>query len=124
MSTLAALPKRQVILTFGGVLLAIFLSALDQTTVSGYLGIGPQEERDYSEETARKIDEEIRVILENARQTVSKALADYKPRLVHLARKLLIKETLEGPELEATFVEPLETADTPAEGLLLQRTSP
>ena len=34
MSTLAALPKRQVILTFGGVLLAIFLSALDQTIVA------------------------------------------------------------------------------------------
>ncbi len=34
MSALAALPRRQVILTFGGVLLAIFLGAMDQTIVA------------------------------------------------------------------------------------------
>ncbi len=99
------------------------LRTFGQTTVPGYLGIGPTEERDYSEETARKIDDEMRTILENARQTAGKALADYKPRLVHLARKLLVKETLEGADLEAAFVEPLEAEDTRVEGLLPQATN-
>lgn len=34
MSTLGSLPRRQVIITFGGVLLAIFLGAMDQTIVA------------------------------------------------------------------------------------------
>jgi cell division protease FtsH len=85
------------------------LRTYGQTTVPGYLGIGPPEERDYSEETARQIDEEVRSIIEDAHQVAKKLLEDNQPRLVHLTKKLLAKETLEGPELEATFTEPLST---------------
>jgi cell division protease FtsH len=81
-----------------------------QTTAS-YLGIGPGEEKDYSEEVARQIDEEVHSITESAHQIATKVLQENKPRLVYLAEKLLVKETLEGPELEAAFSEPLpETA--------------
>lgn len=87
------------------------LRTYGQTTVPGYLGIGPPQEKDYSEETARKIDEEMRMILENAYQVAKKILEENRRRLVHLAEKLLIKETLEGAELEAVFNEPVSEAD-------------
>jgi cell division protease FtsH len=87
------------------------LRTYGQTTVPGYLGIGPPEQRDYSEETARLIDEEVRRILDEADQTAKKLLKENRPRLIHLAKKLLVKETLEGPELEAAFSEPLSGAD-------------
>jgi cell division protease FtsH len=87
------------------------LRTFGQTTVPGYLGIGPPERKDYSEETARQIDEEVRVIMENAHQAAKKILEENRPRLVHLTKKLLEKETLEGPELEAIFSEQLSESD-------------
>ncbi len=64
-----------------------------------------------NEETANQIDEEVRTILENARQVGKKVLEENRPRLVHLTNKLLTEDTLEGTELEATFSEPLSEAD-------------
>ncbi len=87
------------------------LRTYGQMTVPSYLGIGPPELKDYSDETARQIDEEVRRILEDAHQTAKKLLEENRPRLVHLAEKLLSKETLEGPELEAAFTEPLSESD-------------
>jgi len=85
-------------------------------SVPGYLGIGPPEERDYSEETAQMIDNEVYKIIENAHLVSKKVLMDNKPRLVHLAEKLLIKETLEGAELEETFNEPITQPDAEKAG--------
>jgi cell division protease FtsH len=87
------------------------LRTYGQTTVPGYLGIGPPEQRDYSEETAKQIDEEVHSIIEDAHQVAKNLLEENRPRLIHLTRKLLDKETLEGPELEATFTEPLSADD-------------
>jgi len=87
------------------------LRTFGQTTVPGYLGIGPPERKDYSEETARQIDQEVRAIMENAHQVAKKILEENRPRLVHLTKKLLEKETLEGPELEAIFSEQLAESD-------------
>jgi len=87
------------------------LRTYGETTVPGYLGIGPQEERNYSEQTAQQIDEEVRRIMDNAHQVAKKILEENRPRLVHITSKLLVKETLEGPELEATFNEPLSEDD-------------
>jgi cell division protease FtsH len=88
------------------------LRTYGQMTVPGYLGIGPPEQKDYSEDTAKQIDEEVRLILEDARRVAENLLEKNRPRLVHLARKLLAKETLEGPELEAAFTEPLSETDS------------
>jgi cell division protease FtsH len=87
------------------------LRTFGQTTVPGYLGIGPPERKDYSEETAKQIDEEVHRIMENAHQVAKKILEENRPRLVHLTKKLLEKETLEGTELEAIFNEPLSEPD-------------
>jgi cell division protease FtsH len=81
-------------------------------TVPGYLGIGATEEKDYSEETAREIDREVHDVLQEAHEVARKVLEENKPRLVHLAGRLIVQETLEGPELEAAFTEPL--SESPA----------
>ena len=81
-------------------------------TVSGYLGIGVPEEKDYSEETARQMDEEVHDIIEKARQVARNILEKNKPRLAYIAEKLMEKETLEGPELEAAFTDPLPEKTT------------
>jgi len=82
-------------------------------SVSGYLGVGPVEQRDYSEEIARQIDEEVNKILQNAHQVAKEVLNGNKPRLTHIANKLLAKETLEGPELETAFAETLPAVIKP-----------
>jgi cell division protease FtsH len=96
------------------------LRTLGRQTTSSYLGLGPAEEKDYSEEVAKQIDEEVRSITESAHQVATKVLQENRPRLVHIAEKLLLKETLEGPELEAAFSEPL--SDT-ASGAAKESTS-
>lgn len=40
-----------------------------------------------------------------------KLLKENRLRLVHLAEKLIVRETLEGPELEAAFTGPLSEVD-------------
>jgi len=88
------------------------LRTFGRETTSAYLGIGPGEEKDYSEEVAKQIDEEVHSITDSAHHLATKVLQENKPRLVYLAEKLLVKETLEGAELEAAFTEPLpQTAD-------------
>jgi cell division protease FtsH len=88
------------------------LRTFGQTTLPGYLGFGPPENKDYSEETANLIDKEVRDIMENAHQTAKALLQENRPRLVHLAEKLIVKETLESAELDAAFTEPLSETDT------------
>ena len=100
------------------------LRTYGQMTVPGYLGIGPPEQKDYSEETARQIDEEVHRILENAHQVAKNLLEENKPRLVHLAEKLLSKETLEGPELETAFTETLSEADNKEKEIMQKRAIP
>jgi cell division protease FtsH len=69
---------------------------------AAYLGI---ERRDYGEDVAKQIDEEVRTLINNAHIAAKNILQENKDRLVHLAEQLIIKETLEGPELEKIFTE-------------------
>jgi cell division protease FtsH len=55
--------------------------------------------KDYSEETAREIDDEIKLIIEEAREKVRAMLSEKKSLLENVARTLLEKETIEGEEL-------------------------
>ncbi len=68
-----------------------------------FLGREIGEQRNYSEEVARAIDEEVRRLVTEAHDTALRILRDKKDKLVGLARKLIEVETLEGPELEAMF---------------------
>ncbi len=69
-----------------------------------YLGM---QRRDYSEEVARQIDEEVRNLIDSADETARKILKENRLRLIHLAEKLIVTETLEGKDLEIVFTEPI-----------------
>ncbi|HEY96892.1 MAG TPA: ATP-dependent zinc metalloprotease FtsH, partial [Dehalococcoidia bacterium] len=78
-----------------------------------FLGREISEQRDYSEEVARQIDEEVQAIIEGAHKTAVTVLTDHKKELKKLAEKLIAEETLEGKDLEETFEEMgLPAADT------------
>ncbi|MGB3904944.1 MAG: ATP-dependent zinc metalloprotease FtsH [Anaerolineae bacterium] len=68
-----------------------------------FLGREIGEQRNYSEEVARTIDEEVRRLISQAHETALRILRKNKDKLVALAKKLMEVETLEGPDLEALF---------------------
>ncbi len=68
-----------------------------------FLGREIGEQRNYSEEVAQAIDEEVRRLVTEAHDTALRILRDKKDQLVGLAKKLIEVETQEGPELEAMF---------------------
>jgi cell division protease FtsH len=61
--------------------------------------------KDYSEETAREIDNEIRRIIDESREKVMGLLSEKKDLLAKVAGILLEKETIEGDELRALIKE-------------------
>ncbi len=64
-----------------------------------FLGRDLGEERNYSEDTARLIDSEIKRVLQEAYDKAKKILTDNRDKLEILAQKLLDKETLDGAEV-------------------------
>jgi len=68
-----------------------------------FLGREIGEQRNYSEEVARAIDEEIRRLISEAHEKAKSILTQHKDTLVRLAKKLMEVETLEGEGLEAIF---------------------
>jgi cell division protease FtsH len=77
-----------------------------------FLGRELGEERNYSEQTAREIDEEVRTIIRAAYDTAAQVLSEHRERLVFISEKLIEQEALEGPEFENLFTMPL-----PVEGV-------
>ena len=65
-----------------------------------FLGREIAKHRDYSEETAQKIDEEVTKILTGAEDDVMKLLKENIDKLHALAKVLLEYETIEGSELD------------------------
>ena len=68
-----------------------------------FLGREISEQRDYSEKTALQIDIEVSKLIEEAHQAATKILTDNKERLIHVAQILVVKETLEGAEMDAVL---------------------
>ena len=68
-----------------------------------FLGREISEQRDYSEKTALQIDIEVSKLIEEAHQTAIRILTENKNRLIHIAHVLVVKETLEGPEMDAVL---------------------
>lgn len=64
-----------------------------------FLGRDLMEEKNYSEDTARLIDAEIKRILEEGYQLAKKILTENKGKLEALAKALLEKETLDAEEI-------------------------
>ena len=70
-----------------------------------FLGNQITHSRNYSEEVASVIDEEIKIIMDTAYQTAMKLLSEYENVLHALAGALLERETLREEEYKALFAE-------------------
>ncbi|HET8579315.1 MAG TPA: ATP-dependent zinc metalloprotease FtsH [Methylomirabilota bacterium] len=85
-------------MTFGGGQQAVFLKAS-----------GLAQEREYSEETARRIDGETRAIIDRIYDRVRSLLTARKRVLIEAAMELKLRETLEGDRLRQLLAgEPVE----------------
>ncbi len=73
-----------------------FESGQDQTFLGRYVSQG----QNYSDAIAQRIDSEIGKILSVAKKKAKEAVEANRDRLSRLAEHLLIKETLQGPELQ------------------------
>ena len=62
------------------------------------------EEKDYSEETAKSIDDEISALVEEALKTAKKIITEKKPVMEKVVAALLEKETLEKEAFEDLLV--------------------
>jgi len=65
-----------------------------------FLGKDIVEERDYSEETAKAIDAEVRRFVNDAYSKAKKLLTENKDKLILLASRLMEKEVLDGEEVK------------------------
>jgi cell division protease FtsH len=70
-----------------------------------FLGRDMGHARDYSEEVAAAIDEEVRTLIETAHQEAYEILVNNRDVLDRLVLELLEKETLDKAEVEAVFAE-------------------
>lgn len=70
-----------------------------------FLGRDFAKSRNYSEEVAAQIDREMRSIIDKAYHTAEQLLRDNIEKLHKVAAGLLEKETLDGKEFEALFME-------------------
>jgi cell division protease FtsH len=59
----------------------------------------PNGPKEYSEETARELDQEVKKLIDTSYQKVKEMLTQNQDRLRNLAKVLLEKETLEGEEI-------------------------
>jgi len=66
-----------------------------------FLGREIVAEQDYSEETAKKIDKEINILITRAKNAAEKIIKKHKPALTMIAKTLIEKETLEHKEFNA-----------------------
>ncbi|MDN6284068.1 MAG: ATP-dependent zinc metalloprotease FtsH, partial [Corynebacterium sp.] len=78
-----------------------------------FVGRGGSGTLDYSPAVAATIDEQVRTLIEKAHGIAYRTLRDNREYLDTLAEKLLEKETLRRPDLEAIFsdLEPVEVTD-------------
>jgi cell division protease FtsH len=90
-----------------------------------FLGREVSEQKDYSEQTAQEIDEEVHRIIQQAYGVAKDILTTNRAKLVQIAQELVAKETIEGEELEELFNRPVdgepplkeETAEAAPEGV-------
>jgi cell division protease FtsH len=68
-----------------------------------FLGREIGEQRNYSDEVAKQIDEEVRAIIDRAYQRATDVIVQYRGKLVALAEKLVAEETVDADEFEKLF---------------------
>ncbi|HWP30246.1 MAG TPA: ATP-dependent zinc metalloprotease FtsH [Fimbriimonadales bacterium] len=89
--------------------------ALGRRHENPFIGRDYLDDRDYSEEVAKIIDEEVRNIVDNCYMRAKEIITENRRKLDKLVKALLEKETLEREEFLAIMNEEVEAApDTPA----------
>src|SRR6266571_4605473 len=83
-----------------------------------FLGRDFGEQRNYSEQTAREIDEEIRHIIQDAFDKAHNVLLQNKTRLIMISERLIKEETLEGPLFESLFNQPIDNGQYESPSIL------
>jgi len=68
-----------------------------------FLGRSMGEQRDYSDDIAKTIDDEVRVIIDRAYDRAMEVLVTHRDRLQALAEKLVAEETVDSDEFEKLF---------------------
>ena len=68
-----------------------------------FLGNDYQTKKNYSEEIAKEIDDEIKVLVEGAFERAEKILSENKDKLEIVAQALLELETIDGEQFEALY---------------------
>jgi cell division protease FtsH len=92
-----------------------------------FLGREIGEQRNYSDDVAKMIDEEVRAIIDRGYAKAMDVLVRYKDRLIQLAERLVAEETIEQEAFEAMFADiPDPRQDThitpqPLDGSILVR---
>lgn len=77
--------------------------AIGNRSHNPFLGRDYHEDRNYSEEVAAKIDDEVRAIVEFCHQRATQILTEYREKLDALAQALLERETLNREEFLAVI---------------------
>jgi cell division protease FtsH len=72
-----------------------------------FLGREISEQRDYGEKIANAIDQEVNHIIREAHDRATKILTENKSKLIQIAQKLIVDETIEAEKLEALFNQPV-----------------
>jgi cell division protease FtsH len=75
------------------------LAAFQADEEQPFLGYELAQGRDYSEDTAARIDGDVQRLLEESHEAASRLLTDERDKLNHLARSLLQEETIDRDEL-------------------------
>jgi cell division protease FtsH len=70
-----------------------------------FLGREISEQRNYSEEVAQQIDNEVKRIISSAYGKAKEILTTYRDKLDAISNRLIHEETIEGPDFEAMFAE-------------------
>jgi cell division protease FtsH len=68
-----------------------------------FLGREIGEQRNYSDDVAKMIDDEVRVLIEHGYVRATQVLTEYKAKLLQLADKLIAEETVDAEEFETLF---------------------
>lgn len=75
-----------------------------------FLGRDFSEMKNYSEEVARMIDEEVADTIDEATKRAEQVIVKHKAKVVEIAERLVKEETIEGPDFSDLMGEPRETA--------------
>ncbi|MEO6964956.1 MAG: cell division protein FtsH, partial [Acidobacteriaceae bacterium] len=82
-----------------------------------FLGREISQHRDFSEETARQIDAEVRMLVDNGYQAAHSLLENNQPLMHRMSQALLERETLDAAELKLLVAgKDLPPMQTPQDG--------